>query len=479
MMDAFYNGLENGDIQNDDEAALKLYNAAPNDERYRKLKLRLREILYDVAVFINYGPPYFSILRKKMYECNCELIAMKQCIENGAQEAGFRIAKRLLLKARKYHLTIVEIECLYAILNHIVFCTGKETDYLVVSKELRAAQRKMCAETESEIIFGSVSVKYAVVSSDHPENIDFITNCITELEQLLAEHDTFKIRYSYFMLRSWLGQVKRDINARIQACEDALAYWKLNPDISGNLTGIFTIEILTCYFHKGNYESVLRLAVECDTLFDKNSSSWLIAKGYQLQTYLSLGLTSEAVKLFSLVSKLLKRSSGGATKFIERWLILEGYLFFFIHTNDQPNDIEKYQTSHLEKYLRKLVSSEFSSATNDKEGANVGFMILHVLLLLCMKCNPNDILEKVIALDKYRRRHLDPTKNTRTDTFITLLKHFTYSLADKQRLQLSNTEHLSNLSPSIPTSTNSTEDYELIPFDIIWQRLMLVYGVGL
>lgn len=479
MMKAFYDGLANGEIHNDDEAALKLYNAAPNDERYRKLKLRLREILYDAAVFINYGPPQFSILRKKMYECNCELIAMKQCIENGAQEAGFKIAKRLLSKARKYHLTIIEIECLYAILNHVVFSTGKENDYLVVSKELRAAQRKMCAETESEIIFGSVSVKYAVVSSDHPENIDFITNCITELEQLLAQHDTFKIRYSYFLLRSWLGHIKRDIDESITACEDAIAYWKLNPDIAGNLTAVFTLEILTCHFHKRNYEYVLTLAGECEKFFDNTSSNWLIMKGYQLQALLSVGRTAEALKLFSGVSKSLKRSSGGSAKFIERWLILEGYLFFFIHTNDQPNDVEKYQTSHLEKYLRKLVSSDFISAQVDKEGANVGLMILHVLLLLCMKCNPTDILEKVNALDKYRRRHLDPTKNTRTDTFITLLKHFTYSLADKQRLQLSNSPHFSNLSPSIPTSTNYAEDYEIIPFDIIWQRLKMVYGVGL
>ncbi|MBK9249103.1 MAG: hypothetical protein IPM69_13570 [Ignavibacteria bacterium] len=477
MMKAYYTGIENGEFLKDDEAALKLYNSTPNDERYRKLKLRLREILYDTAVFIDYGTPVFSMLRKKMNECNCELIAMKQCIENGAQKAGFMIAKRLLLKARKYHLTIVEIECLYAILNHAAFSTGKFNDYLNISKELRAAQLKMSAETESEIIFSSVSVKYAVVSSDHPENVDFIANCISQLEQLLVQHDTFRIRYHYFLLRSWLGQVKRDIDERIHVCEDSITYWKLHPDIAGKLTAIFTLEILTCYFQKRNYELVLGLAEECDSLFDRNSSSWLIFKGYQLQAYLSLGRTTEAAMLFSTVSRTLKRSSGGSTKFIERWQILEGYLFFFIHINKQKNDLETYQISHLEKYLRKLVSYEFSTIQNDKEGANVGLMILHVLLLFCMKCNPTDILEKVIALDKYRRRHLDPSKNSRTDSFITMLMHFTYALSDKNRKHLNYIEHFSNVSPTIPASNNSTEDYELIPFDIIWKRMMKFYEV--
>lgn len=471
VMTSFYSGLVSGEFKNDDIAAKKLYASSPKDERYRKLKLRLREKLFEASVFINYQPPKFSVLRQKMYECNREVCAMKQCIENGAQTAGYTIAKRLVAKARKYHLTIVEIECLYTILNHISFSTGNEKDYFKISDELLLAQRKMNAETESEIIYGSVSVKYATINSDHPENFGFVEDGIRKLELLLTQFDTFKIRYNYFMLRSWLGQVQRDYDARLKACDDAISYWESNPSIAGNLTAIFTLEKIACTFHQRNYESFFTLVPHCENLLDKNTSSWLILKSYEVQVHLSISQLVHAVEVFKNVQKILKRSGGGLTKFSDQWLILEGYIYFFIHSENAVQLPEYLKIPPVEKYLRKLVSSEFDSILTDKEGANVGLMILHVLLLLCMKCSPVDIYDKVVALDRYRRRYLDPRMNNRTGTFITLLKNFTSALLNKNnmaKIQGADTIILS-------LTDQATEDYELIPFDILWKRLLSIY----
>lgn len=477
MLIAFFDGLVKGTITDDESAAQLLYKSTSTDHRYRTLKSRFREKIFEASLFINFSPPDFSELRQKMYECNRELNAMKQCIENGAQAAGATLARRLLVKARKYHLTIIELECLYAILNHVVYCVGSELEFHQTSVELRHVQQKLNTETEAEIIFGAVSVKYSLIVSDHPENAPFIEESIAKLELLIQQFDTFKIRYNYYLLRSWYGQVVRNFPKRIAACDEAIEYFRNNPSIAGNLVAIFTSEKADCYFHLRDYEQFLKLAKECDSLLDKNTSNWLIIKCFEIQTLLSINESVRALEVFTGVRKLLKRSSGGIAKITERWLILEGYVLFFLHTQSPATEPTISQNPPLEKYLRTLVSSELSSSSTDKVGANVGMMILHVLLLIALRSNPTDIAEKVVALDRYRRRYLDQQSNLRTETFVTMLRHLSFDNFNMQITGKKTKDLYLKLVPATPTTIDSTEDYELIPFDIIWKRLMDFYGV--
>jgi hypothetical protein len=477
MLTAFFNGLESGEFLNDEIAAHTLYHTTPKDVRYRQLKSRLREKLYDLSIFINFAPPKFSVLRQKMYECNREQIAMKQCIENGAQEAGYMIAKRLLIKARKYHLTIIEIESLYAILNHIIAFTGNEKEYTDISEELRYALQKLNAETEVEIIFGAVSVKYAAINSDHPENAPFIEECIHKIESILNNYDTFKIRYSYFILRSLFGQVQRDFAIRLQACNDAIEYCNVNRDIAGNLIAVFTSEKAECYFHLRKYDAFLAVYAECEPLLDNNTSIWLILKSYEVQTLLSIGQPIRALESFKIVQESLERSSGGITKYKEQWLILEGYIYFFFYTEPSDTSHELFQRSLLEKYLRKLVLNGVSSLAGDKEGANIGLMILHIVLLLGLKSNPNDIEEKINALDRYKRRNLRKGVNSRTDIFITMLRQIVFENFDMKKANAITKNLFRKLSSTDETYIDSVEDYEVIPYDIVWKKIMEYYGV--
>ncbi len=409
LMSAFYNGLINGEFDDDIGAAKKLYNVLPTDERYKQLKSRFKEKLYNTVPFVDFAPPRFTMLRQKMYECNREQTAMKQCVENGAQDVGYAIAKRLLVKARKYHLTIVELECLYIILNHIQVCTGNKKEFDNVCHELRLAQRKLNAETEAGIIYGEVSNLYAVTYSDHPENAPFIADCIYKLEVLLSEFDTFKIRYDYFLLRSLLGQVKRDQKMRIEACEDAIHYFKNNPDIAGNLIGVFTLEKIESYLHIREYDLLLKLSKECAVLFNKHTSNWLKIKYYECIALLSKNQPVIALEVFREVQKVLKKNGGGAKKYNDQWLIIEGYIYLYLHTENKELLPTSFQLPPMEAYMRKFLTQELHSLSGDKEGANVGLMILHIFLLLSLKSNPTDILEKVKALDRYKRSYLNQT----------------------------------------------------------------------
>ncbi|MBS1538279.1 MAG: hypothetical protein JST20_11085 [Bacteroidetes bacterium] len=479
MITAFFNGLASGEFTDDEVAAQKLYGTSSDDVRYRKLKLRLRYKLYDAAIFINFEPPTFSTLRQKMYECNREQTAMKQCIENGAHDAGFIIAQKLLKKARKYHLTIVEIECLYAILNHIVACIGDEQQYELVSQELREAQLKLNAETNAEILFGSVSVKYAVVNSDHPENAPFILDCIHQFEELLKNFDTFKIRYSYFILRSWYAQIQRQFTDKIAVCDDAIEYFKNNPNIAGNLIAVFTLEKAECYLHLREYQTFLQLSKECESFFLKLTSNWLILKSYEVQALLSIGQLIPALELFNSVKKSLMRSGGGVEKFNEHWLVLEGYIYFFLYTQSEETLPENYRRPQLLTYLRKLSTTQITALANDKTGANLGIHIVHLLLLFALKSEPEVIAEKVVALDRYKRRYVLQESNQRTETFITMIRHFAFENFETINTSYRTKSLFQSLSPIDKNFyVDSLEAYELIPFDIIWTRIMTHYGVA-
>jgi len=478
LFKSFFEGLASGEFENDEIAAQQLYNSTPSDERYRKLKLRLREKLFEVAPFINFAPPFYSTLRHQMYECNREQTAMKQCIENGAQSAGYKIANKLLKKARQYHLTVVELECLYVVFNHLISCTGDEKKYKIVREELRNVQQKLNAETEAELLYGEVSIKYAVINSDHPENAPLVEDCLRQFEDILSKQDTFKIRYSYYMLRSLQGQIKRDFRMRIKACDEAIEYFKKHPQIAGNLLGIFTLEKAECYFHFRQYDVCLQIISKCEKYFQKTTSNWLILKSYEVLSLLCLGNSLQAFEVFKAVRKILYRSSGGVSKYNERWLVVEGYIYFFLHT-ELPNVLpEKSVIPSLHNYLHKLLVTKIDSLSEDKDGANIGVMILHVILLLGLKSNPSDISERIDALDRYRRRYLEYGVNERTDTFIRILRQLYFENFDVHRTNILMKNYLDKLSPTGNRFIEGVEDYEVIGYDIVWDRIVKFYAVS-
>ena len=103
--------------------------------------------------------------------------------------------------------------------------------------------------------------------------------------------------------------------------------------------------------------------------------------------------------------------------------------------------------------------------------------VLHIFLLLCLKANPTDIVDKVTALDRYKRRYLKQTTNTRTELFITILRHYTFGSAEMLKSSQKMKELFDKLIPNDQNTTAPTEDYELIPFDIVWRRIMKFYGI--
>lgn len=297
------------------------------------------------------------------------------------------------------------------------------------------------------------------------------------MEGLLTEFDTFKIRNRYFFLRSMLSQVKRDFTMRIQACDDAIQYSKRNLDIAGNFLAVFTLEKIECYMHIREYDLLSKLCKECEVLFYNHTSNWLKLKYYEIVGLLSTGQPIKALEVFRVVHKMLVKNGGGAKKYNDQWLILEGYIYLFLYTENkeiQPNTI---QLPSLDAFMRKFLTQGLNSLSGDKEGANLGMMIIHVFLLLCLKSNPTDIVEKVMALDRYKRRYLNQTSNARTELFITILKHYSFTVADMQKTSTKMRELFIQLSPTSAGTNSSTEDFELIPFDIIWKRMMEFYGV--
>lgn len=480
LISDFFNGLAVGEISSDEEAAMRLYNSSPSDERYRKLKLRIREKLYDTSVFINFAPPKFSTYRQKTYECLRELISMKQCVENGAHKAGVSIAKQLLKKARKFHQTSIEIECLYVLHNHIITSTGNVKDREQICVELEHAQYKQLAETQAEMAFGSISILYATVHADHPENTEKIKNCIRKMESILENFDTYKIRYNYYLLKIWLTQAERNLPARILACDDAIDYLKVNPDIAGNLVALFSLEKAECYFNLRNYQEYLNIIHVCESSFLVNTNNWLILKNYQVLALLCIGDSIGAYEVFTTVAKSLVRSSGGVGKFNEQWLIIEGYIYFFLHTTNSALFPESFHTPSLEKYIRKLESSEFYILAKDKEGANVGLLVIRMLLMLCSKkSNSVEIIEKILLLERYKLRNLDEKSNYRTVTFIKLLRNFIFAYYENHKTVHKSRILLHSLVPNGDGSFIPSEDYELIPYDIVWKRLMQYYGVDI
>ena len=172
----FYKRIGEGDLNTDEEAADFFFNSTPKDAQYRKLKARLRDLLFNTAFFVDVNNAKFSSAQKAFYTCQKNLITIQILLGRYARNSAIELAKSTLRKSMKFEFTEISLDLCKKLREHNAFKTGKVRDFEKYSKLLE--KYKAILEAEDQAMY------YVQLLS-----LSKVTKANTRLEAIKVAHD--------------------------------------------------------------------------------------------------------------------------------------------------------------------------------------------------------------------------------------------------------------------------------------------------
>ena len=453
-----YNGVLAGMYPDDESAAQGMYETDVYDQRFRMLKSRLRQKLYDYLFHLEFNDSRFKISTQQRVEC-MEYIhkatVLKESDEDAMAEKQINKALAIAESSEFTHIMISGYELLRYIYSH----NNRPTDFENTIEKLTQLRKLNEVESYANDLFYRNRMLLSKSAHSRKMNIQTTKDNVAILKKLWKETNSFNIYENYYILSGWylelIGDYEQIVKYTYEA-EEEVSKMSVNPtrfDVRMNIY-IRTFSYLCLKEFEKGFES----AEEGMNAIEPTTRNWFA----HMENYFLLAMHSrnyeKATEIFEMVSNnsSLKKISKKAA---ERWKLMKAYLNFAIP--------EK-------RIIKRLTFSDFYNSmehyNKDKKGYNISLIILEFMHMM-NKENFDLALNKMEAVEKYYYRHLnEPGKNPREKQFFKLIKTLISTGYNAEESRVLGQKYVDKL-----IEKNQHEpftDPEIIPYEHLWDILL-------
>lgn len=468
-LNKFYHGLISGQFQDDDDAALYIYGAPPNDERYRQLKTRFRKRLLNTLFFLEVKNPSQPNYEKALVNCQREWALVQILQLNNAMESTTKIAHQVLNTALQYHFTNLIVESA-RLLRKIAAENGEKKEFTVCNEYIHHYLPRREAEIVSEELVQTVYQNYLLFSpgTDHSQLEEEIINHCAQLLNLSERFNAPLVNYHMFMAWIMRYELQRDYKNMLAVCEQTEKFLNDHPHfITVERTAEVLIKKMSVYLHTGAFQNAKTVIEKKLDGFKPGAKYWFSILEFYLLTAIHTENYISALAIFNQAS--------GHPAFIhipeeeaEKWFCYEVYLHYFI-------EIKKLNTTiSYHRRPKKFQIDEFLNHqyTFPKELVNLTVQLSCAqIMFLFERHNLQKITEKINYLRKYALPQLKRKRNERTLYFVRLLQQLIrtdfqidpliYKSRNLQRLQTTPFHYKGRVGK-----------LEILPYEKCWQRIV-------
>ncbi len=463
----FITGILQGDYTTDDEAALKLYNATTEAVKYRVLKNRLRERLYNNVLFFYSGKRTgaTTAVNTGLYR---QLVIAKLLLSAGVRRAGYELMDKILTKATKYQAYDIVQQCALHFRRYSMM-QGDVKSFEKYNILFQQTHNILWDEAKAEELYSRVMIHFNESFAQSQELVVQAKNGVVELLKIRERQPTFLINYYTNGVQSTYYYLIRNYQKAIVACDEYEQYLQSSPTFyTAQRHAVILSEKAGYYLHIHDFEKGISSAKNALKLYKEGSINWFLL----LELYFLLLLNKgDLVKATDLYIEVVTHSR---FEYIrpqqqELWKIFGGYLWFT--ATSQKNDIciEKL-TSRKQLFRFSKLLNEIPHFAQDKKGMNVAVLILQILLLL-QKKEFVAIISRTEALKSYIYRNLDKDAH-RSHVFIKMLLTMEKSQFDAAKTAQKTKNLLEKLKQGDLSYTATQARMEIIPYEQLWQTAL-------
>lgn len=466
----FMDGLNNEEIKTDEDAAFLLYGEKENNVRYRVLKNRLKERLYNNILFLETGRRASSSYATAFQSTYRMMVVAVSLISEGARTAGFELLNNVYKKALKYELHhIVELCALYLRRENLLLGNRENLEnYTQIFKE---ASDKMLEEANAEELYRNIAIHFKSVN---PKKEDVISIAKTNMDKIIKiskKYNTYQIKYYEYSIKSIYYQLINDFNAALKENERFEKYLIANNVFYSKARhGSIAITKLSCYLYLGQFKKGLIEAEKSLDFFAVGTVNWFIVQ----EIYFLLAFNNED---FNLATEIYcqavesRRFDSLSPLQIEIWKIYGGYLWFMLKYK-KKDALLNVLKDHKHSFRFGKLINEIPLFSKDKQGMNVAVLILQILLLLQEK-DYISITQRTVALKSYINRNLSKKQSKRSYCFIKMLLVSENTSFDKKNTERKSAKFLEQM-------MQEEKDYlfeqdsriEIIPYEKLWKIVL-------
>ena len=464
----FYDGLVSEKFGTDDEAADFLYGTTPLDDKYRQLKSRFSKRLLNTLFFLDANDPSFSSYHRAHYTCNKNWALVRILLGNGARHSAIKMTRKILKVAQDYRFSDVIFHCARIMMSHTSMM-GREREYEQYVEMAQRARESMEAEMRAEELYQRLTIKFANSVSVKMELAETAEAYVEEVQALCARHDAYQLHW--YMYQIWIlsQQIKGAHAETVAICEKAEAYLGDNPpfDQRKHRAHLALIK-LNCHLQLRDYEQGRENAEKCLKLFEEGKNAWFVF----LEYYFLLAMhTENYINAAGIYLKVVNHPRFPYTTAMrqEKWKIFEAYLNYIFETEGLDRSL--LQNNKKRKFRLLKFLNEVPNFSKDKKGFNVAILIIQILYLL-EKGEYDAIINRSEALNVYCSRYLRKDESFRSSAFIKMLL-----VMDKEDFKYDRTKqmaakYLRKMQEHAETEGAEVQDWEVIPYETLWQKVL-------
>ena len=405
MQEQLLAGVLDGTIRSDEEAALKLYNAGPSDQRYMTLRSRCIDRLLNEIRHIDLTYNQLSEYSNNVIRCFDLLRSGFLLSFYGSSDVATYTMKRALSIAQKYDLTALELITRRELATSSVLTLDAQMNELhneVIKRLIKTLHLEQAAMQSHESLFLlDTDYQYEVLRLDQPLHVSR-----SEMLEVLDSVDDTYCSYTFvlnrFRFRFDHYMTALDFVSASDVVSDALAYFKEHSHlVSISRLGEFSLLKL-------ELQIITRSVVDQSNIinpasyFTTGKINWCVSNTLAAYKHLYDNHYSEAFRIYQeLKSKQTNTYVSGVA--YEHRMLLEAYLW--ILTKLLPaSEFGHPDPSSLFSFRESTFLNSMSLLTEHKKGTNALVVIAHAFILLIQN-KEREAFRRISYLNVYATRY--------------------------------------------------------------------------
>ncbi|TVQ49433.1 MAG: hypothetical protein EA362_04455 [Saprospirales bacterium] len=461
---ALYYAILDNEVASDTDASKLLYNDVPKSAAYLKLKQRLRERLLNTLFFIDVNTARFADYGTAMANCHQEYALVKLLLSKYARNSAIWLAEHLFEQTMKYEFTELNYLISSDLMNHygLLELDRKKFNYYKSFNE--DAKKNLDAEHRAAQALSLISFIKIDSRKDKKSDYKDFFEVMGKLDGLFPDIATTRFLLYYSNVKSSYYSDIKNYHGIIQLADDVL--YLVDQKSFKNRTLIYSLNVkkMNSHFNLGELTKAINIAEEAKNHTKPYTQNWYIATYYKCLFLLHLKDYKGATKILDeTISKDNAKYLSPILK--EYWLTIQAYVellkvFGKIETED------KKSIFRVQKFINDVPVYQ-----KEKQGRKVAVLLVQLMFFLGRN-EYGKYIDRLEALQQYRRRHLGEANTFRANCIIKMMTKVGKLSFHPVRVIAHTKKDLNTLSSMTPEFSNSSADVEIIPYEDLWQMVL-------
>lgn len=463
----FYELLMNGALNNDKEAAAKLYGSTPTDDKYRQLKSRFKKRILNTLFFLDINQASSSNYDRAYYSCHKDWTLVKILLSNKASGTAAQLAKSILGTALKFEFSDIIVSASRILRTHAM-SQEDEKLYEEYNSLCEKHQLILKAEIESDELYERTILNSKKSTAKAPNKIELIQSYCDRLLELANTFASPIILYNQFMVFATLHEIQEDYNNVCLICTSAEQYVIEHPHLyRENKLAQIALKKLLAFVHLQNFEEGKIQAEEYLKIFEKNSA-WLQFYEYYLLLAIHCKEYTAAHAIFERAYED-KRFKKISSEDQDKWNAFEVYLclLLWIETKEGLEKPKRYKQFKVKRFLEEPIIFP-----KNRRIFTVILVIAQIAFLL-QDSRLGEAFERVERLKGYSTRLLKQEEHYRITQFVRLLQQLAKAHFDYEKIG-AHQKYVDRLIEAPIKYRNSANELEIIPYHHLWDIILTI-----